>query len=244
MSEAIEKVGRELAASGVLKVGLNLANFLLVSQGDGPVREGVAPDMARELARQLGLAVEFVPYSSPGAMADAARTGDWDIAFLAVELERQAEIEFTAPYLEVDATYLVPAGSGMVHVDQVDREGVRIAVVQNSAYDLVLRRSIRLAKLVHASSADAAFHEFEMQGLEALSGLRPRLAQQQAKWKGSKVLPGRFAAIGQAIGVPKKQAASAAFLSRFVETCKTSGLVARLIERPRVEGVAVSLPKA
>ena len=80
MSEAIEKVGRELAASGVLKVGLNLANFLLVSQGDGPVREGVAPDMARELARQLGLAVEFVPYSSPGAMADAARTGDWRLS--------------------------------------------------------------------------------------------------------------------------------------------------------------------
>jgi polar amino acid transport system substrate-binding protein len=116
--------------------------------------------------------------------------------------------------------------------------------MHKSAYDLYLSRSLKHAQLVQAASMDASFDQFVSQGMEALSGLRPRLVQEQAKLPGSRVLDGRFTAIGQAIGVPKGGSAAAAFLRDFVERAKASGLVAQIIERNGVQGVTVAGPAA
>ena len=186
MTPSLDSVRAELAPQGTLKVGLNLANFLLVSMKDpSQAPKGIAPDLAREVAREIGMPIEFFPYATPGEMADAAQSGVWNMALLAVEPVRQNVIDFSAPYLEIEATYLVPANSPLQRIEDVDRAGVRIAVMHKSAYDLYLSRSLKHAQLVQMASMDASYNEFVTQGLEALSGLRPRLVQEQAKLPGS-----------------------------------------------------------
>lgn len=238
---ATRQVRAELAPQGVMKVGLNLANFLLIKPKTPPgVYEGIVPDVARALAAELGVEVQFVPYPSPGPLGDAAGTGAWDVAFLADEPARAQTIAFSPAYLEIPASYLVPAGSPLRSVDDVDRPGVRISTMKNSAYELYLRRSLRNAELVSATSIDESFQLFVDQKLDALSGLGPRLIADRARLPGSTILPGAFTAVQQAVGTARKNTAAAAFLSEFVERAKAGGLVQRAIEGHGIEGVNVA----
>jgi polar amino acid transport system substrate-binding protein len=231
----------QLAPTGVLRAGINLGNFLLVtgrSAAGNP--EGVAPDMARAVAERLGVPVRYVPYPRPGELADAVGTGAWDIGLIGAEPQRAERIAFTAAYCEIEATYLVPAGSPIGSIAEVDRPGVRIAVTARSAYDLWLERNIRHATLVRTESLDAAFERVVGEGLEVLAGLRPRLLSDAGKLPGSRLLDGKFTAVQQAIGTARANEAAAAFLRGFVEEAKASGLVARLIERHGVRGLSVA----
>ena len=128
-TEITPAVRSEIAPSGKLRVGLNHGNFLLVTPGSSATDpRGVASDVARELGRRLGVPVEFIKFETAGKLGDGVKTGAWDVAFLGAEPQRAAEIAFTAAYLEIPSTYLVPAGSPIRSVAEVDREGVRIAV--------------------------------------------------------------------------------------------------------------------
>jgi polar amino acid transport system substrate-binding protein len=119
----------ELAPTGVLRAGINLSNFLLVS-GKSPSGEpeGVAPDMARAIAQRLGVPAAYVTFPRPGELADAAGQGVWDVALIAAEPARAQTIAFSPAYAEIEATYLVPAGSPLGTIEEVDRPGVRIAI--------------------------------------------------------------------------------------------------------------------
>lgn len=229
----------ELAPSGTLRAGINLSNFLLVT-GRAPNGDpqGVAPDMAGEIAARLGVPLKLLPYQNPGKVADAV--AEWDIGLIGAEPARAKEIAFSAAYLEIEATYLVPAGSKIQSVNEVDRKGVRIAVYGRSAYGLYLSRSIKNAELVNAEGLDASWDLFVKEKLDALAGLRPRLVTDVEKLPGARLLEGRFTAVQQAVGTPKARSASAAFLAQFVEEAKATGLVARLIERHGVRGVNVA----
>src|SRR5271154_6123285 len=102
----------ELAPTGVLRAAINLGNFLLVTgRGANGEPQGVAPDMAAEIAARLGVGVEYVPFARPGALADAADDGVWDIGLIGAEPARAEKIAFTTAYAEIEATYLVAAGS-------------------------------------------------------------------------------------------------------------------------------------
>ena len=233
----------ELAPTGTLRVGLNHGNFLLVTPGSSALDpRGVAADLARELGRRLDVPVQFSKYDTAGKLADAVRTGAWDVAFLGAEPQRAGEIAFTAAYLEIPATYLVPAGSPIRSIADVDREGVRIAVAEKSAYELYLSRSIRHARLVKTQGIDASFQAFVADKLEALSGLTPRLLADVQKLPGARLLEGQFTAVQQAIGTPKAREAAATYLRAFVEEVKASGLVAGAIARNAVQGVSVAPP--
>jgi len=233
----------ELAPGGKLRAALNLANFLLVRKTpEGP--RGIVPDIAAEIGRRAGVPVELVGYESPGQVADAAPGGAWDVAFIGAEPARAASVAFSAAYLEIEATYLVPAGSAIRALEEVDRPGVRIAASARSAYDLYLGRTLKHAQLERAEGLDASFELFASRGLEALSGLRPRLMQDLGKLPGARILEGRFTAVQQAIGTPKARAAAAAWLRAFAEEIKASGLVAELIARHAVRGVSVAPPAA
>jgi len=233
----------ELAPTGVLRTGINLGNFLLVS-GKSPAGEpeGVAPDMAREIAQRLGVPVAYVPFARPGELADAAGTGVWDIGLIAAEPARAETIAFSPAYVEIEATYLVPAGSPLTTIAEVDRPGVRIAVAGRSAYDLWLTRHLRHAELVRSNGLDASFEQFATDRLDALAGLRPRLLQDVEKLPGARILAGQFTAVQQSVGTAKANAAGAAFLRDFIEEAKASGLVARLIERHHIRGLSVAPP--
>jgi len=233
---------KELTPTGKLRVGVNLSNFLLVQRNaDGSIR-GIVPDLAEELARRLGVAAELRKYEKVGEVADGAKKGEWDVAFIGAEPQRAAEIDFTAPYVEIEATYLVPAGSPIQSIADVDRKGVRIAVAERSAYHLWLERNIKRATLVAAPGIEASYQAFVKDKLEVLAGLKPRLMEDVAKLPGAKILEGRFTAVQQAIGTPKGRPEGAAYLRKFAEDIKSSGLVAQLIERHRIRGLSVAAP--
>jgi polar amino acid transport system substrate-binding protein len=232
-----QEVVSELAPTGVLRAAINMGNFLLVT-GRSPSGdpEGVAPDMAHEIASRLGVPVAYVPYARPGELADAAGSGVWDIGLIGAEPQRAEKIAFSPAYVEIEATYLVPAGSPLKSIAEVDGAGVRIAVTARSAYDLWLERNIKNARLVRSEGGDATFKQFIDDKLDALAGLRPRLLEDAAKLPGSRILEGQFTAVQQAVGTALKNAAGAKFLRDFVEEAKKSGLIARLIERHKVVG--------
>jgi polar amino acid transport system substrate-binding protein len=234
----------ELAPTGVLRAGINLSNFLLVSgkspEGDP---EGVAPDMAREVANRLGVPVKYVTFNTPGELADAAEADVWDIGLIGAEPQRAEKITFTAAYAEIEATYLVPAGSPLKTIADVDSDGVRIAVTGRAAYGLWLERNIKNAELVRTGTLDSAYETFVSEKLDALAGLRPRLLMDVEKIPGSRILDGRFMTVQQAVGTGRKNTAAAAFLAAFVEEAKASGFVASLIERHKIRGLSVA-PKA
>jgi len=235
----------QLTKDGVLRAGINMANGLLVTgkaaNGDP---QGVSPDLARAIAEALGAGVSYVPFASPGELADAAAAGLWDIGLIAAEPSRAETIAFTAAYVEIEATYLVPAGSPIQSVDEVDREGVRIGVYGRSAYGLWLSDHIEYAELVKTDGVDASFDIFVAQELGALAGLRPRLVKDAERLPGTRILDGQFTAVQQAIGTKPDRGAAAAFLRDFVEEAKASGLVADLIARHGVEGQLTVAPLA
>jgi len=194
-----------------------MSNFLLVTgrtaAGDP---EGVAPDMAAEIAKRLGVPVAYAKYERPSILADAAGTNAWDIGLIGAEPQRAAKITFTAAYCEIEATYLVPAGSPLASVTDVDRPGVRITVRRGAAYDLWLERNIKQATVLRSDSADGPFNQFVGEKLEA------------------------YASLKQAIGTAKPNTEGAAFLVDFVAEAKRSGLVARLIDKHHVKGLSVA----
>jgi polar amino acid transport system substrate-binding protein len=238
-----QQVKAELAPTGALRAGLNLSNFLLVTGRDAAGEPtGVAPDMAAEIARRLGVPVKYVSYKTPGELADAAETGAWDIGLIGAEPQRAEKIAFTPAYVEIEATYLVPAGSPVKALADVDKPGVRISVTGRSAYGLWLDRNIRHATLVKTATLDSAFDRFVSDKLDALAGLKPRLLADVEKLPGARILEGRFTAVQQAIGTGRKNTAAAAYLRSFVEEAKASGFVQGLIDKHKVRGLSVAPP--
>ncbi len=230
----------QLAPTGRLRAAINFGNPLLTAKDANGEPRGIALDLARELGRRLGVPVDIVGYDSPGKLGDAVTSGAWDVGLIGAEPQRAQHIAFTAAYLEIEATYLVPPGSPLKTIADVDREGVRIAVLARAAYDLYLSRNLKHAKLVGEKSFEAVFDRFVADKLDAIAGLRAQLADDLAKLPGSRLLDGRFTAVQQAIGTPKERGAGAQYLREFVEDVKASGLMARIIESNGVRGVAVA----
>ena len=238
-----DKARAQLAPTGVLRAGINLSNFLLVtgrSEKNDPV--GVAPDMAAAIAETLGVPVKYVPFKTPGELGDQVGKDVWDIGLIGAEPQRAEKIQFTAAYVEIEATYMVPEGSPIKSIADVDKKGVRIAVSARSAYDLWLVNNIRNATLVQVSGLDAAYEKFMSDKLEVLAGLRPGLLKDVEKAPGLKILDGKFTAVQQAVGTAKANADGAAFLADFVEKAKKSGLVQSFIDRHKVKGLTVAPP--
>jgi polar amino acid transport system substrate-binding protein len=187
--------------------------------------------------------IEFVVFDAAGKLADAAKAGAWDVAFLGNEPQRANEISFSTAYLEIPVTFLVPAGSPIRELADVDRKGVRVAVAEKSAYDLFLTRSLEHAQLVRAEGIEGSYQLFVREKLEALAGLKPRLAADAERLPGSRVLEGQCTSVKQSIGTPKGREAAAKYLREFVEDVKASGFVARTIAENGVRGVSVAPPE-
>ena len=243
MTDSTPVARSELVPTGTLRVALNMSNFLLTAT-DAATGEptGIAADLGRELAQRLGVPVQLPPYPNPGVLADAATTGVWDVGFLGAEPQRADAIDFTPAYVEIEATYLVPPGSALQSIDEVDRPGIRIAAPARSAYELYLSRTLKFAEVVRDEGADNTFKRFVEDRLDALAGLRPRLVVDQDALPGSRLLEGRFTAVQQAAGTPKGRPAGAEYLRAFIEDVKATGLVARLIEKHNVRGLTVAPP--
>lgn len=245
MIDITPAVRAELAPTGRLRAAINYGNFILATKdrATGESR-GVAVDLAREIGTRLGVPVEIVAYDRVAVMGDAAPSGVWDIAFLGSDPAREKLMSFTAAYLEIDATYLVPGPSPLRTAADVDREGVRVAAPARANYELYLGRSLERARLMSTQGADAAFDLLATGRVDALAGLTQGLLGLAPKLPGSRLLEGRFMGVQQSIAVPKGKDAGLHYLRHVVEEAKESGLVARAIDKTGAKGVSVAPPAA
>lgn len=236
---------RELAPAGHLRAAINFGNSVLAQRdpSGGPPR-GVSGDLARELARRLGVGIDYVTFDAAGKVFEALKHGLWDVAFLAVDPVRASGIAFTAPYVVIEGVYLVPNDSPLQTVDDVDRDGIRIAVAKGSAYDLHLSRAIKHATLVREPSGPEALDLFLRDRLEAAAGVRQPVAAFARAHPDTRVIPQRFMAIEQAVGTVKGRDAGISYLRAFVEEMKASGFVARALAASGQGDAAVAPPAA
>jgi polar amino acid transport system substrate-binding protein len=230
----------ELASTGKLRAAINFGNPILANRGAGSEPRGVSVDLAREAGRRLGVPVELVLFDSAGNVVDAVKARQVDLAFVAIDPVRVADMDYTAPYVIIEGAYLVRNDSPLQRNADVDRAGTRVAVGRGSAYDLFLTRELKSATLVHAPTSPAVTDLFIAQNLEAAAGVKQQLEADARRVGAVRLLPGRFMVIEQAMGVPKGRVAAQAWLSGFIEEMKTSGFVAEALRRHGIEGAAVA----
>jgi polar amino acid transport system substrate-binding protein len=238
------EIRSELAPTGKLRAAINFGNPVLAQKNAATGEPcGVSVDLARELGRRLNVPVELVTFDAAGKVFDALKTGAWDVAFLAIDPARAAEISFTAPYVVIEGTYMVPADSPLRAIGDVDREGVRVSVGNKSAYDLYLTRTLKHARIIRVPTSPDALEIFLRDKLEAAAGVKQPLLQFAKTNPSVRVMDGRFMAIEQAMGTPKGREAGARYLREFVEEVKASGFVAAGLQRSG-QGDATVAPKA
>lgn len=223
-------VAAAIAPSGTLRVAINYGNPVL-AQRDPATDEprGVSAVLAAGIARALGLPVRYTAYPAAGRVTDALASNAWDLCFLAIDPVRARGIDFTAPYVVIEGTYLVAASSPLQRIEDVDRPGIRVAVGRGSAYDLFLTRALRQAELVRAPTSPEAIEVFRRDRLEVAAGVGRPLRDYARANPDTRVLPGRFMQIEQAVGIPQGRDAALPWLRAFVEEAKASGLVARAL---------------
>ncbi|MGH6624738.1 MAG: ABC transporter substrate-binding protein [Burkholderiaceae bacterium] len=245
MNRPDSAVLHELAPTGTLRAAINYGNPVLAQRDVASGQPlGVSVDLARELARRFDLKLEFVTFDAAGHVFDALKSRAWDIAFLARDPVRATEIAFTAPYVIIEASYLVRHDSPHTAVDELDREGVRIAVGKGAAYDLYLTRALKHAQLVRAATSNEAIEIFVADALDAAAGVRQPLEAYARNHAGVRVIDGRFTAIEQAMGTPVARSAAVSCLSEFIEEMKQSGFVADALARSGQVEASVAPPSA
>jgi polar amino acid transport system substrate-binding protein len=222
---------RELAPGGRLRAAINFGNPVLAKRdpATGSPR-GVSVELAQILAQQLGVPLDLVAYDAAGKVTEAAGSGAWDIAFLAIDPLRANDIAFTPPYVLIEGTYMVRMDSPLRRIEEVDRQGLRILVGRGSAYDLYLTRVIKNATLVRVASSALAITDFAAGSHDVAAGVRQPLVDFAQKNPGFRVMDGRFMAIEQAMGTPQGRPQASAYLKRFIEEMKSSGLIARVLK--------------
>lgn len=230
----------ELGGTGKLRAAINFGNPILANRGADGQPFGVSVDLAREAARRLGLPIELVLFNSAGNVVEAVKARQVDLAFVAIDPVRAADMEYTAPYVIIEGAYLVRNASPLQRNEEVDRAGTRVAVGRGSAYDLYLTRELKAATIVRTPTSPVVVDGFLAQNLEVAAGVKQQLEADAARVGGVRLLPGRFMVIEQAMGVPKGRTAAQAWLSGYIEEMKASGFVGEALKRHRIEGAAVA----
>ena len=220
-------------------IGLGTPALAIKNAATGDTR-GPALDLGRALAARIGVEFVVVEYQRPGAIMEGVKGNAWDVTFLVADSDRAALADFSPPYMQSDFTYLVPAGSPIRNVAEVDRPGVRVASPRGDASDLLLRRTLKQAVVVGVDSLDSALDLLRTGGAEARAAPRPVLFSESARLPGSRVLEDGFAIISYVAMVPKGQAGHLAYISEFIEEAKAGGLVTRTIEAANLRGIGVA----
>ena len=223
-------VKQQLAPTGILRAGINLSNFLLVSgtAADG-TPQGISPDIANLVATTLGLPCELISFDRPGKLADAVNQGIWDIGNIAFEAERAQTLDFSHPYVVIEANFLVRHDDDFLTNQDVDRAGTRIAVSERRAYDLWLTDHFSQAQIIRASSIQAAHDLFLDKKVNVLASLKPKLLEEVANHSGLRMMP-PFTAVKQSIGLAKGKAESIAFINALIAQSIENGWIAAQLE--------------
>jgi polar amino acid transport system substrate-binding protein len=236
---------KEIAPTGKLRAAINLGNAVLAQKGADGAPKGVSVDLARELARRLGVPIELVTFEAAGKVFEGIKAGSVDLAFIAIEPVRAAEIEFSSPYVLIEGGYMVPKDSALKAIEEVDRPGIKIAVGLNSAYDLFLTRTIKNAQVVraHTGGGEAMIELFRKDKLDVVAGVKPVLVEYAKTNAAMRVMDGRFMVIQQSMGLPKGRTTAARYVRTFVEDVKASGFVADALKRSNQTDATVAPPE-
>jgi polar amino acid transport system substrate-binding protein len=239
------EVVKEIAPTGKLRAAINLGNAVLAQKGADGAPKGVSVDLSRELARRLGVPIELVTFEAAGKVFEGIKAGSVDLAFIAIEPVRAAEIEFSSPYVLIEGGYMVPKDSALKSVEEVDRPGIKIAVGLNSAYDLFLTRTIKNAQVVraHTGGGAAMIELFLTDKLDVVAGVKPVLVEYAKTNAAMRVMDGHFMVIQQSMSLPKGRAAAAGYVRTFVEDVKASGFVADALKRSNQTDATVAAPE-
>jgi polar amino acid transport system substrate-binding protein len=234
----------DLVQIGKVRVALHLAQYTndpvsgeLRGLGSGTVMVQIA----HALAARLGVEVQLVGYPTPPAVEECLRVGACDVGFGGIE--RAAAVGLSPPFLQLDYTYLVPAGSSIRSVADADQPGVRIAVVRNHLSTLALSRILQHVKPIGTDIPEASFDLLRTGQADAFASTRPVLLAYSTKLPGSRVLEDRYGANLVAMAVAKDQVGRLAYFSEFIEEAKSSGFVQRAIERAGERGIRVAPPR-
>ncbi len=237
------EVVRELAPTGTLRAAINLGNSVMAQKDERTGQlGGVTVELANELGKRLGVPVSLVQFNAAGKVFEAMQQGQLDVAFIAVEPARAAELDFTAPYVLIEATYMVRNDSPLKVIADVDRPGVRIAVGRGSAYDLYLTRTIKNAAIVRSATGGCCsmIDLFVADKLEAVAGVRQQLVAHSGSDPSMRIMRDRFMDVPQAVATRKGRTVTPAFLHAFVEEMKASGFVAAALKRSGQAGAVVA----
>ena len=229
------------APTGKLRASINLGNPILANAGADGQPFGVSIDLARGFAKHLDLPLELVVFDAAGKSVEAVKGEQADIGFFAIDPLRGEGISFTAPYVLIEGSYMVPTDSSLTSNDEVDHVGIRVTVGKGSAYDLYLTRELKHAEIVRAPTSPTVVDVFVEQKLEVAAGVKQQLEADLVRFPHHRLLPGRFMVIQQAMGTPKSRGPeAAAFLAQFVEDMKASGFVAEALQRHHIQGASVA----
>ena len=233
-----------LAPSGKLRVGLQLGSpHNVIKDSVSGEMKGVAFDLGNELARRLGVPFEPVLYPSVGALLESGKSGAWDVAFVGFSPERAKEWNFTALHLEIEFGYLVPPGSPISTMADVDRPGTRVAVQEKSQPDVFLSRTLKNAAVVRAPSLAGTLEMLKTGRADVIFSIKPSLFEASNQLPGSRVLDGRPGVDPHAMAIPKGRDLGVAYARKFIEEAKSEGLVKASIERAGIRGAVVAPPE-
>jgi len=228
-----ENERRVLAPTGKLRIGL-----LADSPVTGEMKE-VFIDLGRELARRIGVQFDVVGYPTVVALIESAKSGHWDMTFMGINPDRAKYIDFCATYAEVEVGYLVPKGSLIATITDVDRPGIRIAVQEKGGADVRLTATLQSATIVRGSTIADGVEMLGSGKADALAAAKTLLFPASDQLPGSRVLKGRITATEFGIGVPKGHNVAASYGRKFIEDAKSDGFVEAAIKRAGLRGVVV-----
>jgi polar amino acid transport system substrate-binding protein len=241
-----ESVLKELAPTGKLRVAIGVgpaasAFYCTHDPLTGSPR-GVAVDLGAELSRMLRVPVEYVEYQSSGEITEAGKTDAWDVTFMPIDAERTKKVEFGPAYYNFESTYLVPSGSAIKTIDEVDRPGVRVIGVENTATGRAASASLKNTKLITFRSVAELVQEMRAGRADAVALSRESLRNFAAGFPGARILAGHFFVSRVAAAVPKGHMEALAFVTAFVENAKFTGSVRRALNGAGLQEADVAPP--
>jgi len=235
---------KEVAPGGTLRVGIGVgpvpsAFWATRDPASGEPR-GVTVDLARAMAKDLGVPLQLVVYPNSGEVTNAGPRGEWDVAFMPVDEVRARSVDFGPAYYLTASTYLVPAGSPIRTLAEVDRPGVRVAGVEGTTTARSAARSLKNNTVKTYRTADELFELIRSGNADAIALGRESLAGMQAKLPGSRILDGHFQATGTAVAVPKGRPEALRYVSSFIEKSKKDGTVRGALDAAGLKGSPVA----
>ena len=239
----IDDIIKKIAPTGVLRVGVNMSNFLLVNSKDKlGVIDGVSPGIGKKLAKELNISFEIVQFANPGLLADAVDNNEWDIGNIASEKERGKTIDFSDPYVNIDANFLFREEDNFKNNNDIDQSGIKIAVFERSAYDLWLTENFKKAELIRVNSIEESHNLFKENKVNILAGLKPKLIDEMKRNNNYEMIQSPFTYIKQSIGIKKGNPEVLDFINKFISNNIKEGYIKSLLKQHNVQD-KLSIPK-